>query len=145
MKLKYRKAVFVLAYAKTRKGNEYLLLKRRLHWFGWEFPKGAVKFLETGKMASRRELREETGLKSLKIIKFNFSGKYDYEKILSDRQKFRGQTFSLYSAEVKKSKVKIDNYEHSDYKWVSFSQALKMLKHKDQKKSLKIVDEFLRE
>ena len=92
-----------------------------------------------------RELREETGLKAFKITKFNFSGKYDYEKILSDRQKFRGQTFSLYSAEVKKSKVKIDNYEHSDYKWVSFSQALKMLKHKDQKKSLKIVDEFLRE
>jgi len=40
---KYRKAVFVLLYSKTKKWIEYLLLKRKLHWKGWEFPKGKIE------------------------------------------------------------------------------------------------------
>ncbi len=143
MKQKYRKAVFIVAYVRTEKGIEYLLLKRKLHWNGWEFPKGAIKFLETKKRAVRRELFEETGLKAEKITKFNFYGKYDYAKILSDRQKVRGQTFSLYSAKLKKEKIKVDNYEHSNYKWVFYKEAIKMLKWKNQKKCIRIVNDFL--
>ena len=145
MKQKYRKAVFILAYAKTKKGVEYLLLKRKLHWNGWEFPKGGVKFLETKKQAARRELIEETGLKPLRgeVKKFNFSGKYEYEKVLSDRPKFKGQTFSLYAAEIKKGRVKLDKKEHNGHVWTDFKKAIKMLKWSDQKKSLKIVNSWL--
>jgi 8-oxo-dGTP pyrophosphatase MutT (NUDIX family) len=140
---KYRKALFIITYARTKKGVEYLLLKRKLHWKGWEFPKGAIKFFETRKRAVKRELKEETGLEPIKIKKFDYSGKYNYNKMSPDRPGITGQTFMLYSAEVKKGKVKIDKLEHSGYKWVSLHKAVKMLKWPNQKKSLKIINEWL--
>ena len=140
---KYRKAVFVLAYAKKEKGVTYLLLKRKLHWKGWEFSKGKIEPGETKEQTARRELKEETGLRIVGIKKFPFSGKYNYKKPLPDRPGFKGQTFSLFSAEVKKGKVKLDPKEHNGHKWVSFSQGLKMLKWPNQKQSLKIVNSWL--
>lgn len=141
---KYRKAVFIVVYAQIKKEISYLILKRKLHWKGWEFPKGGIKSLESEKKAVKREIKEETGLWPLKgkIKKFNFSGKYPYDKIYPDRIEFIGQTFVLYSAEVKKRKVKISR-EHFNHKWVNFSKALKMLKWPNQRKSLKIVNAWL--
>ena len=81
--MKYRKSVFVVVYSKTKKGVEYLILKRKLHWIGWEFPKGGIKKFESKKRAVRREIKEETGLNPSKISRFNFSGKFNYDKKLT--------------------------------------------------------------
>ncbi len=159
--VRYRKAIFITTYArqkpkvlatlskhgrsKTKNDFEYLILRRRLHWKGWEFPKGEIKFSETERKAVIRELKEETGLSPLKIKKFNFSGKYNYDKMFPDRPDFKGQKFSLYAAEIKKAKVKFDKYEHSGYKWVGFEKAIKMLKWPNQRKSLRIVSKWLKE
>jgi len=142
---KYRKAVFVVGYAITgKKKIEYILLKRKLHWRGWEFPKGKIEKGENKPETARRELKEETGLKPVNgIKKFNYSGKYNYNKVLTDRPGIIGQTFSLYAAKVKKGKVSLDKKEHSGYKWVKYEQALKMLKWPNQRKSLKIVNKWL--
>ena len=93
----------------------------------------------------------------LKIKKFDVSGKFRYDKKLPDRIGLIGQSYSLYSAEVKsrsgspklrnagrKSKVMIDRKEHSGYKWLGFSDAVKKLTWRNQQKCLKIVDEWLR-
>ena len=141
--LKYRKAVFILPYTKIGKKIEYLLLKRKLHWKGWEFCKGKIEIGESKEQTARRELKEETGLKILTIKRFPYSGKYNYKKPLSDRPNFKGQTFSLYSAEVKKGKVTLDPKEHKGYKWVDFAQGTKMLKWPNQRKSLRIVNSWL--
>lgn len=141
---KYRKAVFITVHSKTKKGIEYLILKRKLHWRGWEFPKGGINFLESKKRTVKRELKEETGLKPVSIKKLNFSGKYKYNKSFPDRKGFIGQTYTLYSAEVKKQRIKIGKIEHSDYKWVGFKEAIKKLTWTNQKKCLKIVDKKLR-
>lgn len=143
MKLRYRKAVFILPYAKTKKGTEYILLKRKLHWKGWEFAKGKIEEGEKKIHTAKRELKEETGHLAIKIKRFNYSGKYNYSRIFPDRPGFRGQTFSLYAAEIKKGKVKLDKKEHSGFRWVNFSEALKMLKWPNQKKSLKIVNSWM--
>lgn len=143
--MKYKKAIFILTYAKTKKGTEYLILKRKLHWRGWEFPKGVIKFFETKRDAVERELLEETGLTPLRIKRFHYSGRYDYKKMLPDRPGIKGQTFSLYAVEIKKEKIRLDKLEHSDYKWVSFKKAIKMLKWSNQKKSLEIVNKWLKE
>lgn len=169
MKLKYRKAVFIVAYArqkvksskrgrfkakplatsskrgqsKTKKGIEYLILKRKLHWKGWEFPKGKIEEGESKINTAKRELKEETGHSFLRIKKFNFSGKYNYDKVLPDRPGIKGQTFSLYAAQIKKGKVSLDKKEHNGYKWVNFKKALRMLKWPNQKKSLRIVNSWL--
>ena len=141
--MKYRKAVFIVAYSKTKDKVEYLLLKRKLHWKGWEFPKGKIESGESKIETAKRELKEETGLESVKIKKFNFSGNYKYKKILADRLDFSGQTFSLYAAEVKKGKVSLDKKEHSGHKWFDFKKAEKTLTWPNQKKSLKIVNQWL--
>jgi dATP pyrophosphohydrolase len=141
--MRYRKAVFIVIYFREKNKVEYLLLKRKLHWSGWEFSKGGVRFLETREHAVKRELKEETGLDAVKIKKFDFDGKFKYDKKYSDRKGFLGQTFSLYSAEVSKKKVKL-GIEHSDFKWLSFNEAIKRLKWTNQKKSLKIVNSWLK-
>jgi 8-oxo-dGTP pyrophosphatase MutT (NUDIX family) len=144
-KMKYRKSLFIVTYAKTKKGIRYLILKRKLHWIGWEFPKGGRRFYETKKRTTKRELKEETGLDAIKIKKFNFSGKFDYDKEYPDRKGFKGQTYILYSAEVKKPDRKIKlSEEHSDYRWLNFEDAVKKIKWENQKNSLKIVNDSLK-
>lgn len=142
---KYRKAVFIVVYSVLKGKPKYLLLKRKLHWTGWEFPKGGVEKFELKKMAVKREVFEETGLVPIKIKKHNFSGKYKYPKILEDRPGVVGQTFFLYSVEVEKGKVKIDKKEHSSHKWLSYIEAKKRLTYDNQKEALKIVDNWLGE
>jgi 8-oxo-dGTP pyrophosphatase MutT (NUDIX family) len=142
LRKKYRLAVFIVTYRKNKK-IEYLVLKRKLHWIGWEFPKGGIEKKENSMKAVKRELMEETGHKAIKIKKFNIKGKYKYHKLLDDRPGFIGQTFKLFSAQVPKNKIKLDRKEHSDYKWLPYKKAFKTLTWQNQKKCLKIVNEEL--
>lgn len=145
MKLKkFRNAIFAVTYLKNSDGVKYLLLKRKKHWIGWEFPKGGIDFFETKKMAVKREVKEETGLKILNIKKFNISGKYRYKKEYKDRKGIFGQKFSLYAVEVQKGNVQIDKKEHSDFEWDTFEKAIKKLTWDSQKRCLKIVQEWLK-
>ena len=160
---KFRKAVFIVVYRKenAHKSNisgttkskkkkdfvgdkiKYLILKRKLHWRGWEFPKGGKKFLESDKNAVKREIFEETGKIPFNIKKFNITGRYKYSKKLADRKDFAGQTYRLYSAEIKNEKIKIDKVEHSSCKWVNFKEATRKLTYNNQRKCLKIVNSYL--
>jgi len=143
---KYRKGVFFVVYLKNKKGNiEYLLLKRKLHWNGWEFPKGGIEKKETPLKTVMREIEEETKLAPIKIKQFDIKGKYGYDRYLEDRPEVHGQTFEfLYAVEVGKKAVKVDGIEHEDYKWVNYETALKFLTWDNQKECLKIVNRWLK-
>ncbi|HPD81882.1 MAG TPA: NUDIX domain-containing protein [Candidatus Pacearchaeota archaeon] len=145
-KRKYRKAVFGVVYSKDPLGKiEYLILKRKKHWKGWEFPKGKIENKETKRIAVRREVHEETGLKITSIKSFNEKGKYIYKKILADRPKIIGQTYSLFGVQVKKGKVKIDKIEHNGHRWVSFEEAYKKLTWPNQRKCLKMINNWIKD
>ena len=147
MRKRYRRGVFIVVYIKKKNKIYYLLLKRKLHWKGWEFPKGGIEKNEKILDAVKREIKEETGWEALKIKKYNFSGKYKYKKKLLDRKNFCGQTFTLYSAEIektRKNKIKIDKKEHSKYKWLKFKKAIRKLTWANQKTCLKIVNQQLK-
>ncbi len=149
MTLKYRKGVFLVVYAQEKNGKKedeikYLLLHRILHWRGWEFPKGGIEKGETIKAAAKRELKEETGLKPLKIIDMHTKGKFNYPRKLADRPGIKGMEWELFAVEAKKSKVKIDRAEHSAYKWLSFSEAYNKLKFGNKKRCLKLADKCLK-
>jgi 8-oxo-dGTP pyrophosphatase MutT (NUDIX family) len=139
----YRPAVFIVTYARTEKGIEYVLLKRKLHWKGWEFPKGGIEKSEIKEKTVRRELKEETGLNALKIRSWPINGKYVYDIKTQKERKYLGQTYSLFSAEVKKSKIKVDKQEHDYGKWVTFKEAMKKLTWSNQRKCLKTVNHDL--
>ncbi|MBU3913146.1 MAG: NUDIX domain-containing protein [Nanoarchaeota archaeon] len=140
---KYRKAVFIAVYRKEGKKILYLILKRKLHWKGWEFPKGGIENKETETSAVKRELKEETHQFPIKIIKFKEKGKYRYPKFLDDRPNIIGQTYRLFSAQIKDKKIKIDKKEHLAYKWLEFKKAIKILTWPNQKKCLRIVNRHI--
>lgn len=133
----------MVAYKREKNNILYLMLKRKLHWTGWEFPKGAIERNEKILPAVKRELFEETGQRPLIIKKFNFKGKFKYSKEKQEKFGFLGQTYTLFSAELKNKKIKIDKREHSSYKWLEFEKAISLLTYKDQKKCLKLVNDFL--
>jgi 8-oxo-dGTP pyrophosphatase MutT (NUDIX family) len=139
----YRKGVFIVAYKKQNKKIYYLLLKRKLHWKGWEFPKGGIEKSESEKTAVKRELKEETNQVSNKIKPFEVSGKYKYAEEYSDRKGMIGQSYKLFSAEIKDDKISIDKREHSDFQWLDFEKAWSRLNWPNQRKCLMIVNKYL--
>jgi len=143
---KYRPAIFVIVYKIDNYSNKplYLLLKRKKHWKGWEFTKGGVEKGETEKATLLREIKEECGLKIIKIRKYKVGGRYKYPQKFKARPGFIGQTYSLYSAQVEEGKVKIDKKEHSDFKWSDFAGARKIITYNNQKKCLEIVNKSLK-
>ena len=141
----YRKGVFFVVYKKEKGKLLYLMLHRKKHWKGWEFPKAGLKKWEKSKANEekgvRRELKEEAGgCKLIRLIRFNIRGKYKYNKQIPERKDWLGQTYSLYAAEVGCKKVKIDKEEHDNYKWLRFKEALKILTWPNQKKCLRVVN-----
>ena len=139
---KIRKCVTAVIFDRAHEPY-FLILKRKKEWTGWEFVKGKIERFETKKMTVRREVREETGLKILKIKKFPEKGFYKYNKKLKDRPGLIGQTYHLFAVNVRKGKISLDKKEHNGHKWVSFSEALKKLTWANQRKALKIVNKWL--
>ncbi|MFA6022604.1 MAG: NUDIX domain-containing protein [Candidatus Pacearchaeota archaeon] len=142
----YRRGVFLVVYKKEKGKVSYLLLKRKLHWTGWEFPKGGIEPGETAMQTIYRELKEETNLKPIKITAHDYEGKYNYDKKTKQDKKrkgYFGQSFKLYSVKIKSRNVKLDKKEHETYKWASFNEALDLLTWVDQKNSLNIVNKSL--
>ena len=143
MNKRYRKAVFMTVYLKEKNKILYLILKRKLHWTGFEFPKGGFEENETIQEGIIRELKEEAGLKPKNVKKFNFSGKYDYDKKYRDRPGIAGQTYLLYSIEAPNKEIKIDEREHSGYEWLEFEEAFNKLTWRNQREALILVNDSL--
>ena len=142
---KYRFAIFIVVYKLDKETNKpvYLLLKRKKHWKGWEFPKGGLERGENERKTLLREIKEECGLKIIKIRQYGVGGKYKYSKSFKARPAFIGQTYSLYSVQVGEGKVKIDKREHSNFKWMDFVKARKIITYNNQRKCLGIVHSSL--
>jgi len=145
MGLKYRKSVQIVVYKIETGKIFYLILHRKKHWNGFEFPKGGIEKGESELDAVKRETKEEAGLKIKKILRYNVRGKFDYPRELADRKGFIGQSYRLFSAEVFPGRVKIDKHEHSGYEWLGFKGAIKKLTHQEQKDCLKVVEKKLSE
>ena len=153
---KWRKGIFMVVYRKCRVQGagyrekdeickiEFLIQKRKLHWKGFEFPKGGIEKGETRKESLRREIYEETGLPIIKIKNHHKRGRYLYNKELTDRPGIFGQTWSLYSVKVGNGKVRLDKKEHYSSEWLEYKDARKKLTWDNQKKCLDVVFDWLK-
>lgn len=105
--------------------NEFLILKKKGRWVGWQFAQGAKEKGETWEEAVKREILEETGLKDVEVVK-KLNLKRDYWFVWEGERIHKFLTFFLVKA--KKAKVKV-SIEHSDYKWCKYKEALESIKY----------------
>lgn len=125
------KSAGVVVFRRVGAKECFLLLR---YGFGhWGFSKGNIEEGETEKETAIREAEEETGLTELKFINdFREEIEYFYKK--------KGETVHkkviYFLAETTKTDVKI-SYEHDEYKWLAFDEALKQLSFHNDKKTLK--------
>ena len=122
-----------------RKGSiiEYLLLKRRPERNGfWQPVTGGVEEGETREEAFRREVMEETGVKSFVAVMEDL---YYFE--------FSDPNFNqeyVYGVEVAPSEeIVLDGEEHSEYRWCSLREALRLLHWKENKEALRKLNKAL--
>ena len=118
--------------------TQYLLLKRTPEREGfWQPVTGGVEEGETRIDALKREVTEETGIKDiLGIIEgihyFEFSDPYLNKEY-------------VYGVEVSADeKVVIDENEHSEFRWCSLQETLRLMKWKENKEALKKLNGILR-
>jgi len=96
----------------------------------WQMPQGGVDQNENFLQAAKRELKEETGIKSVKLIK-ELDGwfKYDLPKYLLGKLwkgKYRGQKqkwfVMKFLGQLDEINVNTKNPEFLDWKWIELSK-----------------------
>ena len=105
----------------------------------WGFPKGNIKKGEKIEDTIKREVKEETGIEDIKFIPgFKETIKYFYK--LKGKNIFKVVVF--YLAKTKTKKVKI-SWEHTNFEWLSYKEALEQLTFKNAKEILEKANQFL--
>jgi len=105
----------------------------------WGFAKGHIEAGENAARAARREIEEETGLKDINFIKgFRETEKYFF--IRGKEKIFKVVIFFLAKTQTKEIKL---SFEHKDFQWLSYEEAVKRLTFKNAKKILKKANDFL--
>ena len=105
----------------------------------FEFAKGYVEEGEDEKETVKREIGEETGIKDIEFIDgFREIYTWDYKF----KEKLISREVILYLVETKTEKVKI-SFEHDAYKWLTYNEAIKIIKYKNMKEVLEKANNFL--
>ena len=106
----------------------------------WGFVKGKLESNENEKETVIRELEEETGILDSKFIK-GFRERITYSYMRAGKTVNKEVIFFLIKTQTKKIRL---SYEHSEYLWVQFSEAMKILKFYNSKNVLQKAHNFLR-
>ncbi len=105
--------------------DEFLLMKKKGTWVGWQFVQGGKEKGEEWDTAVKREIQEETGLTDVEITK-KLDIKTDYWFMQEGEKIHKFQNYFLVKGN-KEEKITLSR-EHSDFKWVKFTEALKEIK-----------------
>lgn len=122
----------VSAIIKADNGSKYFLILHRIkHWTGWEFLKGKIEEGESLEQALIREIKEETGLVKIKIIK-----KFDFKREFVN--KGAPHVFDVFLVESSMNyPVVVDNKEHDNFLWAEPQRIIELLYWEDEKEAFK--------
>jgi len=101
------------------KTYRYLLLKSNDGF--WGFPKGHPEKGESPKQSAIREAQEETGIMLEESVLLKDSVQYSYEQPI--KGVVQTKTVVLYPVELEKAKVKVQEEEIAEHRWVTVEQA----------------------
>ena len=119
--------------------DDYCVLLLHYTLGHWDFPKGNIETNETELEAATRELQEETGIETIRVIP-NFRCVLDYKYTRKTMLISKQVTLFLASTGVRKVKI---SHEHIGYSWVKKSHATTQLTYKNAKNALKQAINFL--
>lgn len=132
-----------------KENNEIYYLLLHYEAGHWDFPKGHVEEGESEVETVKREVKEETGIEDIKIIKgfkewikYFFRSTYGLKKEKRKKASLVFKIVTFYLAETKTKEVKI-SFEHIGYKWLPYEQSLEQLTFKKAKEILKKANDFL--
>jgi len=130
----------LVAIRNTEARHEVLLLKRTQTLIGeWCQVAGSIEEGETTWQAALRELDEETGLKPNALYSADTCEQF-YE---ADRDAIT--IAPVFVAFIDSTAMVTLNHEHSEYRWVSFDEAIEMVAFGGQRRVLRWVeDEFVK-
>ncbi|MCX7778947.1 MAG: NUDIX domain-containing protein [Patescibacteria group bacterium] len=114
--------------------------------FWWDFPRGQIETGEDEKETVRREIFEETGIKNLEFIP-GFREKYQYYfrgYRPEEKKQLVFKENTIYLTRTKTKKIKL-SFEHHDFAWLSYENALEKLTFKNSKEILQKAYRYLRQ
>lgn len=137
-KLKQTKSVGIIVFKRFgNKARKFLLLHYEAGH--WDFPKGGVEEKESEKETALRELSEETGLTQVVFVP-RFREAINY--FFTDEGELIKKAVAYYLGEVSRSDVAL-SFEHTDFKWLSFGDAVKQLTYANSREVLRKANSFL--
>ena len=128
-------------FRKEKNKTLYLILK--YDEGHWDFVKGHIGDNIKGEKAEDavvREAEEEAGITDLKFVG-GFKHKIQY--FLRKKGETYLKTVTFFLAETKKKRVTL-SFEHTDYKWLEYEDALKQITYDNAKQVLKKANSFLK-
>lgn len=105
----------------------------------WDFVKGKKEFGETHHRTALREAREETGITDIEFVN-NFEEWIEYNFQYEGELVQKKVVFFL--AETKTKEIVI-SFEHQDFVWLEFDDAIKKITFENAKKILKKANSVL--
>ncbi len=124
----------VIVFRRFPRSEKFLLIKHRKGH--WAFPKGHRESGEKKIEAALRELKEETGIKNIRLLskKVLISESYTF---INGSNKEINKRVDYFIGEAKSDKIKIDNKEIIKFRWCTYNAALKIITFKQTKNTLK--------
>lgn len=141
LSVKKHHSIGIIIFYRFPRKIKYLLLKQ--HQGHWSFPKGHVEKGESYLETARRELKEEAGIKKIRLLKNKIMLKDSYS-FRNDKNKII-KTVDYFIAESLSENVKIDNDEIVNFKWLTFEKSIERITFSKSKNILKSANKIINE